>query len=329
MLVHPLLNPPADCGAFAHAVTAFPPSTALRPVEEILGQPLAVVLRGVGGAEELAPIVAALVVLRSHEGLTLLIPRRALSTRAGQSVAASTAAGAFIRVCICWTRGCGAGTGFLGITVPSRGATYRAVGGELAGGETAVLVRGVADGVVLGLEFAGRGVAAGVIAAPCRAATIAVLAHLDDAVAALRTSNGRDIAVACQTVRLDGLSADGAADVSDAAGGEVGDAHASGGVHDVFPAGWAGVFGEGTALLRCDGFAVGAGGGVAVVDGAEGVADFVGDDEPFGVGLDDDVGAGHGVVGAALGGGLSGVDAGLAEPGEADGGAGAAGCEEG
>jgi hypothetical protein len=65
------------------------------------------------------------------------------------------------------------------------------------------------------------------------------------------------------------------------------------------------------------------------VDGAEGVPNFVGDDEPFRVRLDDDVGAGHGVVGAALAGGLGGIYAGLAEPGEADSGAGAAGCEEG
>ena len=125
------------------------------------------------------------------------------------------------------------------------------------------------------------------------------------------------------------MSADSAADVADAAGGEIGDSRSRGGVHDVLAAGGAAGFGEGAALLVLDCFAVGAGGAVAVVDGAEGVAYFVGDDEPFGVGFDDDVGAGDGVVGAFLGGGLGGVDAGLAEPGEADGGAGAAVCEEG
>lgn len=37
--------------------------------------------------------------------------------------------------------------------------------------------------------------------------------------------------------------------------------------------------------------AVAAGGSVAVVDGAEGMTDFVGDDKPFSRGLSDDVGA--------------------------------------
>lgn len=54
-------------------------------------------------------------------------------------------------------------------------------------------------------------------------------------------------------------------------------------------------------MLRGNGCSVIAGGGVAVVDGAEGVSDFVGDNEPFGVGLYNDIGAGHGVVGAVLG----------------------------
>lgn len=112
----------------------------------------------------------------------------------------------------------------------------------------------------------------------------------------MRAGDGGDVAVAGQTVCFDGLPADGAADVADATGGEVGDSRAGRGVHDVFAARWAGVGREGAALLRGDGFAVRAGGRVAVVDGAKGVAYFVGNDEPFRVRLDDDVGAGHGVV---------------------------------
>ncbi|KFZ12795.1 hypothetical protein V502_06899 [Pseudogymnoascus sp. VKM F-4520 (FW-2644)] len=242
MLVHPLLDSSPDGRPLTDAITTLPTPTTLRSVKEILRQPLTIILRRVRRAEELAPIVAALVVLRPHKGLTLFIPRRALSARA------------------------------------------------------AILVRGVTDGVVLGLEFARRGIAAGIVAAPGHAATIAVFAHLDDAVAALRAGNGRDVTVAGQTARFNGLPADGAADVADAAGREVGDAGAGRGVHDVFAACWAGVGGKGAALLRGDGFAVRAGGRVAVVDGAEGVAYFVGDDEPFRVRLDNDVGAGHGVV---------------------------------
>ncbi|KFY08260.1 hypothetical protein V492_06383, partial [Pseudogymnoascus sp. VKM F-4246] len=264
MVIDPLLDAPADSGPLAYAVITFPAAAALGAVEEILSQAAAHVLRGVGGAEELAPVVAALVVLLAHEGLALLVTRCALPACAGQAVARGAAAISFIFVDVRWTRGCLADGGG---------------GGELAGLETAVFGGGVADGVVLGLELACLGVAAGVVAAPGRAlaAAITLLAHLDDAVAALGAGDGLDVAVVAQAVRFDGLAADGAADVADAAGGEVGDAGAGRGVHDEFAARGAAVGGERAALLCCDGLAVVTGGGVTVVDGAKGVSDFVGD----------------------------------------------------
>ena len=52
------------------------------------------------------------------------------------------------------------------------------------------------------------------------------------------------------------------------------------------------------------------------MDGAEGVTDFVSDDEPFSGCLRDNVGAGGGFVGVATSGGV--VDADLAKPCVAD-----------
>lgn len=115
MLVHPLLNPSTDGRPLTDAVITLPTPTTLRPIEEILRQSLTIVLRRVRRAEELAPIVAALVVLRPHKRLTLFIPRRALSARAGEALAGGTTARAFIRVRVRWTRRRGSRACFLRI----------------------------------------------------------------------------------------------------------------------------------------------------------------------------------------------------------------------
>lgn len=163
----------------------------------------------------------------------------------------------------------GARAGLLRVAGAGAGAADGAGGGELAA-VAAVLVGVVADGA--GLEAAGARVAAGVRGAVGLAAAVAVLAVLDDAVAALVAGDGGDAAVGGEAGRVDAVAADAAADVADAAGGEVRDALGGGGVHDVLFAGVAGLRVERAALLRGDHVGLGAGLVGAVVHGAEGVA---------------------------------------------------------
>lgn len=162
----------------------------------------------------------------------------------------------------------------------------------------AVLVGVVADGGAF--ELAGRGVTAGVVSARGRAAAVAILAFLDNAVAALLARDGSDAFVVDKRGGVDTVAAEGGADVADGAETELRNAFARGGVHDEFGAGVAGGGAERAALLRVDDLAIGAGGGVAVVHGAEGVPGFVGDDLPFGGGFGDDVGSADDFAGGFL-----------------------------
>ena len=156
----------------------------------------------------------------------------------------------------------------------------------------AIFVGVVADGA--GVEFAGCGVAALVGAAAGGPAAVAVFAFFDDAVAALVAGDGRHALVVGEAGRFHGVAEQGRADVAYRAGTEGCDADAGGGVHDELRVGVAGGAAEGTALLRVDGVAVGAGLLVAVVHGAEGVPGFVRDYLPFRGGAGDDVSAADG-----------------------------------
>ena len=114
MLVHPFLDAAPHRRPLADAVSAFSAAAALGAVEEVLR--LAVACQcgpAVFGAEELAAVVAALIVFLAHEGFALLIAGRALPARAGEALAAGTATASLVGVGICGTRGRGSGTGFL------------------------------------------------------------------------------------------------------------------------------------------------------------------------------------------------------------------------
>lgn len=304
------------------------PTGAGRPVEKVLLQAVADAAAKLGAAagERAAPRVAGISLVAlgvgAHEGAALLVAAGALPAGALQTIATAGAGllplvlGAIRRV---------AGTRLLGIASALAGAADGRVGGELALA-AAVFVGVVADGVVL--EAAGGGVAAGVVATLGLAAAVAVLALFDDAVAADGLADGGDAAVVCEARGLDAVAQQGGADVADGAGREAGDALGGGGVHDVLLAGVAGGAAERTARLRVDRVGIGAGAGGAVVDGAVRVARLVGNDLPLGGGADDDVCAGDGLAGAAavL---LRALDAGLTQPGQADGGARVAGGEQG
>ena len=246
--------------------------------------------------------------IRTHERLALQIAGSALAARATQAIGTALAIrGGDIRR----AGGVGAGAGLLGIAGSRAGATDGA-GGSEAAGAAAVLVGVVADGA--GVELAGGGIAALVGAAAGGAAAVALLALLDDAVAALVARDGRHALVVGEAARLDAVAQQGRADVADGAGAEGGDAGPRRGVHDVAGAGVAGGAAEGTALLRVEDVAVRARLAVAVVHGAEGVAGFVRDHLPFRRGARDHVGPADRLA-LALG---DARDAGLAEPGQAD-----------
>lgn len=180
--------------------------------------------------------------------------------------------------------------------------------------------------------------AARVGTAACHTAAVAVFAWFDDAVAALLAGDGFDVLVVGQTIRVDRLTTNSAADIPDGAGAEVRDTLCRGRVHDVLLAGIARALAQGTALLRVDEVGIGASFGRAVVDCAVGVAGFVGDDLPFvgTLGTDYDVGSADCFSGArclavacdAAVGVVSSVNASLSEPGKANGRTGVASAEQ-
>lgn len=84
------------------------------------------------------------------------------------------------------------------------GSANDARGGEVAV-FAAVLVGVVTDGGVF--KFAGRGVAASVVPAGCRAAAVAILAFLDNAVAALLAGDGSEAFVVDERGGADAVAA--------------------------------------------------------------------------------------------------------------------------
>ena len=223
----------------------------------------------------------------------MLVAAGALS---GSTLQSTTTALAGFFPFVFWTVGARAVTRFLGITRALRRATDSGGGRELAV-LAAVLVRIVTDGVVL--KLARRCVRAAVLSTLRSAAAVAILAFLDDAVAADGVADGGDTAVVGQAGGSNTVALQGGADITDRARGELRNTLRGRGIHDVLFASVAGAAAQRTALLGVDGGGVGAGGGSAVVDGAVGVACLVGDDLPFGGSTNDDVGAGDGLAAAA------------------------------
>jgi hypothetical protein len=221
-------------------VGAFAASAAGGAVEEVLLHAETVVGAELGtGAGELAVVgVAGVGVVvggeAAHQRLALQVATGALAAGAGEAVLGIAASLSVWLLGVGRTGGAVTGAALLGVARARAGSTDERARRELTT-LTAGLVAVVADGVAA--ELARPGVAALVVAAGFIPATIAVFAFFDDAVAALLTRDERDALVDGETVGLDGVAADGGADVANGAGGEVGDAIAGGGVHDVLLAG--------------------------------------------------------------------------------------------
>lgn len=115
---------------------------------------------------------------------------------------------------------------------------------------TTILIRVIADGSRS--EHACIRIAAGISRTTLRSTTIAVLARFDDSIAALLLGNDGDATVVDETLSIDGVAGETAADVADGARGEVIDAVGGGGVHDVLATGITAARAELAALLGLD-----------------------------------------------------------------------------
>ena len=104
------------------------------------------------------------------------------------------------------------------ITSAGTGPADRSIGGKLAASAT-VFVGVIANSA--GLELASRWVAAIVVATAFGTTAVAFFARLDNAIAALLAADGRDLPVVRETIGLDGVAADSAADVANRARTEV------------------------------------------------------------------------------------------------------------
>lgn len=196
----------ADGTAIAAAVGAPSASTTRRAVQEVLLQAIADAAAEfrTSAAEHAIAVVAGIGIVSlsvaPHNSLTLLVSARALSTCASQTV---TAVAAVILSLVFRAIGRTACAPLFGIALSSARTAHGSGAGELAI-SAAVFGRVVADGVAL--ELARRGIAASIVATALLATAIAVLAFLDDAVAALLAGNGRDTSVIGETIPFNTVS---------------------------------------------------------------------------------------------------------------------------
>ncbi|OAA78644.1 hypothetical protein LEL_05467 [Akanthomyces lecanii RCEF 1005] len=175
----------------------------------------------------------------------------------------------------------------LRVAQPDALAADLPAGRELALARAAALRRGIAHGALR--EAARRRVAAAVVAAALWAAAVAVLAGVDDAVAAHRLGHGRRVLVAAQARRVDVAAAPRRADLPDGARRELGHARAHRRVHHVLPARVAAAAAQRAAEIPPGGGAGALAARDAVVHGAKVVAQLVREDLPLGRRARDDV----------------------------------------
>lgn len=129
----------------------------------------------------------------AHHGAALVVTTRALAAGAGEATATR---GSVVFVLVTRT-GAGVARAGLGNVTGACTRTTDRVGGCKLALTAAAVVGVVADGVVL--VFACRGITASIVAAVFLAATVAVFAGLDDAVAALAAANSHDSAIVGET----------------------------------------------------------------------------------------------------------------------------------
>lgn len=271
--------------------------------------------------------------ITTHHSLALLVTTCALPGSALQIMAATLS---IWRCLIIRARRRITRADFCGIARAGASSADSPIASELAA-FAAPFIRIVAHGT--GLELACRGFAAVVVPTALLTTAVALLARLDDAVAALLAADGLHLPVVRQAIRLDRVTADGAANVADRTRAEVSDPLAGGGIHDVLLTGIARTGAERAALLGIDNVGVGASFRRAVMDGSKSVACLMGDDLPLAGTLspNDDVGTGYGLFATAgrltitchaRVGRHGRVHTCLAQPGETDGGTCVAGAEQ-
>lgn len=184
---------------------------------------------------------------RAHHSPALVVPAGALSAGAGQASARGAAGCAIFLVLVRWASAGGAGT-FLGnVAYAFAGAADGIRRGELAAC-TAAVIGVIADRAIL--ELARLSITAVVTSAAVCAAAVAFFAFLDNAVAALTTSDSHDATVIRKTVRHDAVAAEGRANVADGAGRECGHIWLGVWIHDVLSVRIAGCCAQWAALGR-------------------------------------------------------------------------------
>jgi hypothetical protein len=242
VVVDPVEDLLREVGALAVAVAALAAALARGAVEEVLVQHVALVGAELGRVARQHASVrrAGRGCVGAHEGPALLVARRAAARGALEAVAAGVAVG-----CVDID---GAGAR------PARAGLCRVAGPRAVAADGAVALEGALRGAAFfvgRVAHAARGVlarlriAAGVAGAGCVSTTVTVLTALDDAVAALARKGCHALVVgqACCP------AAEGTADVTDAAGRELGDAVARRGVHDELRSGITGVRRQRAAIL--------------------------------------------------------------------------------
>lgn len=137
--------------------------------------------------------------------------------------------GTVFRCLVGGTVSIGTGTGLLGIAGAGAPTTYRARGGKLTTLATS-FVAVITDRSRR--ETAGGGIAAAITATAIGTPTITVFAIFDDAITALAATDRLDTSVIGQAVAVDGIPAQGAADVAHGTGGELVDPGGGSRVHD-------------------------------------------------------------------------------------------------
>lgn len=223
MVVDPAFDLAADGRAFALAVVATTSATADSTIEEVLLQTIADAWpelgrsAGNGTSAAVASVGVVAGCVRAHERLALLVAARTLPRRTLHVVAAAVA----IRSRHVDRAGSsGTRADLLRIAESGRRAADGTIGGELTAA-AAVLIAVIAHAA--GAEFAGRRIAAIVVATPFCAATVALLARLHNTIAALLAADGGHLFIVGQAGAFDTVATQSTADVADATWAEARD----------------------------------------------------------------------------------------------------------
>lgn len=233
MVVDPRGDLAADGGASAAAVLTFAAAAAVGAIEEVLLQAEALVGGEFGRAAghyaggRVASVGVVAGGVGAHDGLALLVARRALAGGAFEAIATAVT----IRgVGVGWADSSITWASLLRITVARALTADSACACKLAVA-AAVFVGVVADRVVL--VSASRGVTAGIVATTLLATAVTLFVALYDAVTTLLASDGFHFSVIAQAIGIDIVVLDSTADVADRARREFINTSLTRRIHDV------------------------------------------------------------------------------------------------